>query len=43
MPIFAIGSRHPQIDPESWVAPTAIVIGDVRLASNCLLYTSRCV
>ncbi|MBK8385837.1 MAG: gamma carbonic anhydrase family protein [Candidatus Accumulibacter sp.] len=38
MPIFAIGSRHPQIDPESWVAPTAIVIGDVRLASNASIW-----
>ena len=38
MPIFAIGAKHPQIDPESWVAPTAIVIGDVRLARNASIW-----
>ena len=38
MPTFAIGSRRPQIDPESWIAPTAIVIGDVRLARNASIW-----
>ncbi|WP_313950183.1 gamma carbonic anhydrase family protein [Accumulibacter sp.] len=38
MPIFAIGARHPQIDPQSWVAATAIVIGDVRLAKNASVW-----
>ncbi|HCZ15076.1 MAG TPA: gamma carbonic anhydrase family protein [Candidatus Accumulibacter sp.] len=38
MPIFAIGSRRPQLDAHSWVAPTAIVIGDVRLARNASIW-----
>jgi carbonic anhydrase/acetyltransferase-like protein (isoleucine patch superfamily) len=38
MPIYAIGARRPQLDPQSWVAPTAIVIGDVRLAKNASIW-----
>ena len=38
MPIFAIGARRPQFDPQSWVAPTAVVIGDVRLARNASVW-----
>ncbi|ACV35273.1 gamma carbonic anhydrase family protein [Accumulibacter sp.] len=38
MPTFVIGSRRPQIDPDSWIAPTAIVIGDVRLARNASIW-----
>ena len=38
MPIYAIGARRPQLDPQSWVAPTAIVIGDVRVAKNASIW-----
>jgi putative ABC transport system permease protein len=38
MPIYALGARRPQLDPQSWVAPTAIVIGDVRLAKNASIW-----
>lgn len=36
MPIYALGERHPDIHPESWVAETATVIGSVimRQASS---------
>ncbi len=38
MPIYLLGSRRPQLDPQSWVAPNAIVIGDVRLARNASIW-----
>jgi carbonic anhydrase/acetyltransferase-like protein (isoleucine patch superfamily) len=38
MPLFKLGNRHPQIDPVSWVADNATVIGDVRLARNASLW-----
>ena len=38
MPIFALGHRRPQIDPQSWIAPNAIVIGDVHLARNASVW-----
>ena len=43
MPIYAIGAKRPQIDPQSWVAPNAIVIGDVRLARNASIWWSATV
>ena len=38
MPIYTIGAKRPQLDPHSWVAPNAIVIGDVRLARNTSIW-----
>ena len=38
MPLYALGARRPQLDPQSWVAPNAIVIGDVRLARNASIW-----
>jgi len=38
MPIYALGGKRPQIDPQSWVAPNATVIGDVRLARNASIW-----
>ena len=38
MPIYTLGTRRPQLDPQCWVAPTAIVIGDVRLAKNASIW-----
>jgi len=34
MPIYTIAEKRPQIDPSVWIAPSATVIGDVRLAAN---------
>jgi carbonic anhydrase/acetyltransferase-like protein (isoleucine patch superfamily) len=31
MPIYALGDRVPTIDPEAFVHPDAVVIGDVRI------------
>ncbi|GHJ32933.1 gamma carbonic anhydrase family protein [Streptomyces hygroscopicus] len=32
--IFGIGGKEPRIDPETFVAPTSVVIGDVVLAAG---------
>ena len=34
MPIYTLGTHAPKIDPQSWIAPNATVIGQVRLAKN---------
>jgi carbonic anhydrase/acetyltransferase-like protein (isoleucine patch superfamily) len=34
MAIYQLGDRTPQIHPEAWVAPDAVVIGDVRLGAR---------
>ena len=33
MPIYALGDLAPSIDPEAYVHPDAVVIGDVRIAA----------
>ena len=38
MPVYAIGAKHPQVDASAWIAPTATVIGDVRLARNVSIW-----
>lgn len=38
MTLYALGTRHPQIDPQSWVAANAIVIGDVRLERHASIW-----
>ncbi|MDR3505790.1 MAG: gamma carbonic anhydrase family protein [Acidocella sp.] len=41
--LYALGELKPQIDPTAWVAPTAVLIGDVRIGPganiwfNCVL------
>jgi len=35
MPIYQIKDRKPTIDPSAWVAPSAEIIGDVRIGKNC--------
>jgi len=38
MPIFSLGPYAPQIDPESWVAPNATLIGQIHLARNASVW-----
>ena len=38
MPIYSLGSLAPQIDPQSWIAPNATVIGQVSLAKNVSIW-----
>ncbi len=41
--LYALGNLVPQIDPTAWIAPTAVLIGDVRIGPganiwfNCVL------
>jgi carbonic anhydrase/acetyltransferase-like protein (isoleucine patch superfamily) len=41
--LYALNDVAPQIDPTAWIAPTAVLIGDVRVAAganiwfNCVL------
>jgi len=37
MPLFEINNRIPVIGEGSWVAPTAEIIGDVRIGKNCYI------
>jgi len=38
MPIYAIAAKRPVIAASAWIAPNAIVIGDVRLADNASIW-----
>ncbi|MFZ4536717.1 gamma carbonic anhydrase family protein [Propionivibrio sp.] len=38
MPVYTLGTHTPQIDPQSWIAPNATVIGQVHLARNVSLW-----
>jgi carbonic anhydrase/acetyltransferase-like protein (isoleucine patch superfamily) len=38
MPIYRLGEHSPQIDPQSWIAPNATVIGRVQLARNASVW-----
>ena len=38
MPAYALGDLIPQIDPRSWIAPNATVIGQVHLARNVSIW-----
>jgi len=34
MPLFAFEGRQPQVSPGAWIAPTATLIGDVRVEAT---------
>lgn len=38
MPLYSLACRTPRIDPQSWIAPNATVIGDVHLAKDASLW-----
>jgi len=38
MPLYAIGETSPSIDPSAWVAPSADLIGDVRLGPRASVW-----
>lgn len=38
MPLYRFADKRPQIDPESWIAPDATLIGDVRLGRNASVW-----
>jgi carbonic anhydrase/acetyltransferase-like protein (isoleucine patch superfamily) len=38
MPIYALGDKAPTIDPEAYVHPDAVLIGDVRIAARASVW-----
>ena len=38
MAVFRLAGCSPQVDPTAWIAPTATVIGDVRLAAGASVW-----
>ena len=38
MSIYPLGELSPEIDPDSWIAPNATVIGQVHLAKNASIW-----
>jgi carbonic anhydrase/acetyltransferase-like protein (isoleucine patch superfamily) len=38
MPLYAIGDLAPSVNPTAWVAPSADLIGDVRLGDRCSVW-----
>ena len=38
MPVYAIGDKAPQIDPDTWVAPSADIMGDVILKKGANIW-----
>ena len=38
MPIYNLGDKQPQLGDNTWVAPNATVIGDVRLGANASIW-----
>ena len=38
MPVYSLGPDSPQLDPQSWIAPDASVIGKVVLAKNASVW-----
>jgi carbonic anhydrase/acetyltransferase-like protein (isoleucine patch superfamily) len=35
MPLYEFEGKSPAIDPTSWIAPSADIIGDVRIGAKC--------
>ena len=38
MPVYSLDGHVPQLDPSAWIAPTAVVIGDVVIAADVGLW-----
>ncbi len=38
MPVYALGERTPTIDPDAFVHPDAVVIGDVRIGAGSSIW-----
>ena len=38
MPLYSIDDVAPSVDPTAWVAPSADLIGDVRLGNRCSVW-----
>ena len=38
MPLFAFEGYEPQVSPEAWIAPTATLVGDVRVEAEASVW-----
>jgi carbonic anhydrase/acetyltransferase-like protein (isoleucine patch superfamily) len=38
MPLFAFEGREPAVDPSAWIAPTATLVGDVRVEAEASIW-----
>jgi len=38
MPLFAFEDHEPQVSPEAWIAPTATLVGDVRVEAGASVW-----
>ena len=38
MPIYPLGELSPKVDPESWIAPNATIIGQVEVAKGASIW-----
>ena len=38
MPIYAVGDKVPQVHPDAFIAPTATVVGDVRIGAGASVW-----
>ena len=38
MPIYALGDAVPEIDPSAWIAPSAVLIGKVRIEAGATVW-----
>ena len=38
MPLFSFEGREPQVSPEAWIAPTATLVGDVRVEAEASIW-----
>jgi carbonic anhydrase/acetyltransferase-like protein (isoleucine patch superfamily) len=38
MPLYHLGRKRPHIDPTAWIAPNAVIIGDVHLGPNVSIW-----
>lgn len=39
-PVRALGEQRPTVDPSAWVAPTAMVVGDVEIGADSSVWYS---
>ena len=38
VPLFSFEGREPQVDPDAWIAPTATLVGDVRVEAGASIW-----
>lgn len=38
MPVYSLADRQPAVAPAAWIAPSATVIGDVRIGANASIW-----